>query len=160
MSDTPPKQVFELRKIYLKDVSFESPNSPAVFTNQNVNPKIDLQIGITQSALDGNFHDATLSITATAKVDEKTVFLIEVKQAGIFEISGMEADKLKAVLGVACPNTLLPFAREALAGLAQKGGFPQLLINPINFEAIYHQKQKVQAEAAQAEIEKQDAVKH
>jgi preprotein translocase subunit SecB len=130
---------FNLKKVYIKDISFESPQSPQIFLNEQA-PEVDVQMNITRSKLDdSNLHEVVLTITVTAKGSETNFFLCEVQQAGLFEVTGA-SDELPMVLEIACPNILLPFVREAIADLVGKGGFPQLLINPINFEALYHQK--------------------
>jgi len=149
-----PQTAFNLQKTYIKDVSFESPMSPQVFSLQTA-PQIDIQINIQHRALDdGNgIYEVVLSGTVTAKADEKSVFLSEVQQAGIFQIQGVGDQELEMVLEIACPNILLPFLREAIADLVTKGGFPQLLLNPVNFEALYHRKQEAQAEGKTQQVQ-------
>ena len=144
------KAKFDIKKVYLRDVSFESPESPHVFTEEEFAPRIDVQIRIGHTALDGSgLFEVVLTVTATAKHKDKSIFLIEVQQAGVFEITGVPEDRLDAVLEVACPYVLLPFVREAVADLANKGGFPQLLISPVNFEALYASKRnRATAESA------------
>jgi preprotein translocase subunit SecB len=132
--------VFNLEKIYLKDVSYEAPYVPAIFTEKDA-PEVGIQLGIEHSKLDQEFFEVILSVTVTAKLQDKVVFLTEAKQAGLFRINGVADTELNKALEIACPNILLPFIREAINDLTQKGGFPQLLINPINFEALYQQKQ-------------------
>lgn len=136
----------EPRKIYLKDVSFESPMAPTIFTKGEVKPAIDVQLTLHHKQLDKTFHEVVLQITATSKAEEDALFLIEVYQAGIFDIDCKDAQQLEMIKEVACANILLPFARETIADLVAKGGFPQLLLNPINFEALYTQKMQKQAE--------------
>ncbi len=133
---------FSIRKIYLKDVSFESPQAPNIFTQPDVNPAIDVQMRITHSELNKEmgFYEVVLSMTVSAKSGDATTFLVEVQQAGVFELVGINSAELPLALEVACPNVLLPFAREAISDFIAKGGFPQLLINPVNFEALYMQK--------------------
>ncbi len=130
------------RKIYLKDASFESPGSPRVFLNTNLKPDIDLNINVSFQQIDeeARYFEVTLEVTTTATQDGANLFLAEIHQSGIFEINAEDDEHRNLIIQVACPNMLLPFAREELAGLVSKGGFPQLLINPINFEAIYRQK--------------------
>ncbi|MGH8597177.1 MAG: protein-export chaperone SecB, partial [Gammaproteobacteria bacterium] len=128
-----------IQKIYVKDLSFEAPNSPAVFTEQ-LNPTLDLHFGNATNALGNDLHEVVLTVTATVKQSEKTVYLVEVKQAGIFNITGFAAQHLPAILATACPNVLFPFAREAICDLVTKGGFPQLLLAPVNFEMLYAQE--------------------
>ena len=133
-----PSTRFSIQKIYVKDVSFEAPSAPDVFTHQ-VNPRINMQLGNSAKALAQNVHEVVLSLTVTATHEEKTTFLIEVQQAGIFGIEGYTDQQLQSLLGSYCPNILFPFAREVVADLASKGGFPPLLLAPINFEALYAQ---------------------
>ena len=139
----------EPRKIYLKDVSFESPASPDVFTRGQVKPAMDLQLMLHHKKLDDNFHEVVLQITATSKLEEEVLFLVEVHQAGVFEIQCEDAAKLVMVKEIACANMLLPFARETIADLVAKGGFPQLLINPVNFEVMYHQNRRKEKQASE-----------
>lgn len=137
-------------KIYLKDFSFESPQAPQVFRQEDWKPKTDLNLRSSTTALENNQHEVVLTITVEAKADDKTLFLVELQQAGLFEIVGYEGDELGAVLGSFCPNMLFPYARESIASLIQKGGFPEFVLQPINFDALYLQSRQQQA-AAQAE---------
>ena len=129
---------FSIEKIYLKDVSFESPSAPAVFTEE-WSPEINMDLNSQGHAIDENVFEVELSITVTAKNKDKTAFLVEIKQCGIFAISGMDEANLNGMLGSFCPNILFPYAREAVSDLVTKGGFPQLLLSPVNFDAIYAQ---------------------
>ena len=144
MSAETDKQ-FEIQKIYLKDVSFESPVSPKVFT-EKWNPQTDIHIQSKTSKLDKHLFEVSITVQVTATQDESTAFLVEVTQAGIFLIKNFEQDQHNQLLGSHCPNTLFPFARESIAELIAKGGFPQLLLNPVNFEALYQQHLKAQKE--------------
>lgn len=130
-----------LEKIYLKDVSFESPSAPGVFL-QSGTPEIQIQLGLSHAAVNAEqgLYESVLAITATAKNGDKTLFLAEVQQAGIFRIQGIGGENLVRALEIACPHVLLPFAREAVSDMVGKGGFPPLLVNPVNFEALYEQK--------------------
>jgi preprotein translocase subunit SecB len=141
--------ILEPRKIFLKDVSFESPVAPEVFTRGQVKPAIDMQLMLHHKKLEKQFHEVILQITATSKVEDETLFLVEVHQGGIFEIHCEDETKLAMVKEITCANILLPFARETIAGLIAKGGFPQLLINPVNFEALYHQNKQKQKQGEQ-----------
>jgi preprotein translocase subunit SecB len=127
------------QKIYLKDVSFESPNSPELFTTK-WEPKLGVEMNNSVSVLDDDLYEVTLSVTATVSVNDKTAFLAEVHQAGIFVLKGFEPDVLQRVQQVYCLNTLYPYAGAALSDLVTKGGFPQLLLPPMNFGALYAQK--------------------
>ena len=129
---------FTIEKIYLKDVSFESPEAPAVFTD-DWSPEINMELNTQAQPINDNVYEVELSITVTAKIKDKTGFLVEIKQCGIFGISGMDTDNLNGMLGSFCPNILFPYAREAISDLVTKGGFPQLLLAPVNFDAIYAQ---------------------
>jgi preprotein translocase subunit SecB len=147
MADS-PNAVFEIRKIYTKDISFESPKAPAVFLENSKNPNIDMQVTIIRNALEPeDYFEVILKLTATAQVEESPLFLIEIEQAGVFQIKGIKDENLELALEVASPNILLPFAREAISDLVTKGGFPQFLIAPINFESLYQQKKQTQAAA-------------
>jgi preprotein translocase subunit SecB len=141
------KQQFAIQKIYLKDVSFESPNSPQAFTDGEWKPQINVQINSSHQLISDDTHEVLLNVTVTAKHNEQTAFLAEVKQAGIFTMSGFPQENLAGMLGAYCPETLFPYAREAVSELITKGGFPQLLLAPVNFNALYSQQVQQQAEA-------------
>ena len=142
----PQKQLL-LQKIYVKDLSFESPKAPNVFT-QNVSPQTQLNVRSGAQRVAQDTHEVTLTITVEAKDKDSTLFLAEVAQAGIFVIQGYTADELQILLGSFCPNTLFPFAREAIAELVSKGGFPPLLLQPLNFDAIFAQAMQERARGA------------
>lgn len=144
MSEEQPQQQFAIQKIFIKDVSFESPNAPAVFTEGEWKPEVNVQINTEAKALNEGLHEVTLTITVTAKQLEKTAFLVEVKQCGIFQMSGFEQEQIGGMLGAYCPETLFPYAREAISDLVTKGGFPQMLLSPVNFNALYMQHQQQQ----------------
>jgi len=140
-----------IAKVYLKDFSFESPQAPDVFKSGEWKPKTDLNLRSTHSKVDDNHHEVVLTITVDAKDGDKTVFLVELHQAGLFEIRGYEEEELNAIIGSFCPNVLFPYARESIAGVVQKGGFPEFVIQPINFDALYMQSRQQQADAAGAD---------
>ncbi len=133
------QQQFSVQRIYIKDVSFESPATPGVFKKQ-WQPKVNVDLNTRSSAIDeeGNF-EVVLAITITAKIEEETAFLIEVQQAGIFYIRGFEGDDLRRILGTAAPNVLFPYAREMIDSLCIKGAFPAIMLAPVNFEMVYQQ---------------------
>lgn len=141
-------QQFAIQKIYLKDVSFESPNSPQSFTEGEWEPQVNVQINSANQAIAQDTYEVVLSITVTAKQNDKTAFLVEVKQAGVYTIAGFPDENLAGMLGAYCPESLFPFAREAIAEMISKGGFPQLLLAPVNFNALYAQQVQQQAEQA------------
>ena len=143
---------FGIEKIYLKDLSLEIPNAPQIFLERE-NPQIEISVHNAASPLDqASLFEVVMTVTVTAKLGEKTVFLIEVAQAGIFQIVGLPAQEIDAVLGIMCPNTLLPYAREAVASLMTRAGFPPVLLQHMNFEAAYQERlrQLQQEQAAQA----------
>ena len=133
-----PAQKFEIQKVYVKDLSFETPNSPKIFT-EKWNPKTDVHIQTENNKLDEKIYEVAIVVTVTATQDDTTAFLVEVKQAGIFFIENFPEEQQKQLLGSYCPNILFPFARETVAEMVAKGGFPQLLLNPVNFDALYQQ---------------------
>ena len=142
-------------KIYLKDFSFESPQAPNVFRQTDWNPKTDLNLRSGHTALGEDQHEIVLTITVEAKAGDSTFFLVELQQAGLFEIAGYEGEELGAIIGSFCPNILFPYARETIASLVQKAGFPEFVLQPIHFDALYMQS-KQQPAAAQPE----DSEKH
>ena len=143
-----PGFVFNLEKIYIKDSSFEVPGAPQVFLDAT-NPEVGVQLGISHSQINAEqgLYEVVLAVTVTAKHTDKTVFLAEAHQAGLFRISGMPEPELPKILEIACPNVLLPFVRQVVNNLIESGGFPQLLLSPINFEALYLQKQSAAPQA-------------
>ncbi len=141
--------VFSIEKIYVKDLSFEVPHAPQIFLEQE-QPEIDMQLANSGQQLDDGIFESGITITVTAKLGDKTMFLCEVTQAGIFQIRNVPAEDIDPILGVACPNILFPYAREAVSNLVSRAGFPPVLLSPINFEALYLQQRAAQAEAGNA----------
>ena len=134
--------VFRFDRIYLKDASFESPRCPQVFSEPDYNPKIDVQLHISHQLLDqerGVF-EVVLKVTVTATTSGQTAFLIEVQLAGIFTITGLSPQQRERALEATCPNALFPFVREHVNNLVTHGGFPPLLLQPVNFDTMYEQK--------------------
>lgn len=153
MAEEQTEKRLSIGKIYLKDFSFESPQSPDVFRQADWSPKTDLNLRSSHTAVADNHHEVVLTVTVEAKADDKTVFLVELQQAGLFEVVGYEGEELKAIIGSFCPNILFPYARESIASLVQKGGFPEFILQPINFDALYlqAQQQKAVPQAGEAE---------
>lgn len=145
------EQQFVIQKIYTKDVSFESPNSPTIFGDGEWVPEVNVQLNSSHQSIGENAYEVVLSITVTAKQNDKTAFLVEVKQAGVFTISGFSEENMGGMLGAYCPETLFPFAREAISDFVNKGGFPQLLITPVNFNALYTQHMQQQQASAESQ---------
>ncbi len=137
-----------ISKIYVKDFSFESPQSPSIFREGDWKPQTNLNLRSAHSVVEDNYHEVVLTLTVEAKDDDKTLFLVELQQAGIFEIAGYAVEEMAAILGSFCPNILFPYARETIASVIQKGGFPEFVLQPINFDALYLQA-KQQAQAGQ-----------
>ncbi len=135
------KQI-SIQKIYLKDFSFESPNSPTVFTSGDWSPKTNLNLRSSHNQGDDGQSEVVLTITVEAKHEDKTLFLVELHQAGLFQISGYDEEEFGMVVGSFCPNILFPYARESIAAVITKGGFPEFVLQPINFDALYAQSQQ------------------
>ena len=129
---------FEIQRIYVKDISFESPNTPQTFVEE-WKPEVSLNLETKSNRIQDNMHEVVLSVTATVTTDKKTAFLIEVHQAGVFVINGFPEDQLHQMLGSFCPNILFPYAREVVSDMVVRGGFPQLILAPVNFDALYEQ---------------------
>ncbi|GAB4350726.1 MAG: protein-export chaperone SecB [Gammaproteobacteria bacterium] len=136
-----------IQKIYLKDVSVEVPGAPMIFQEQ-WNPNADVQLATASTDLGNNLYEVVLTVTVTTKLGEKTAFLVEVKQGAVFLLEGFTGQELGPVLGSFCPNVIFPYAREAISDLVGKAGFPQLLLQPVNFDALYAQQVQQQAEQA------------
>jgi len=145
-----PERRFDIHKIYIKDASLETPNSPGIFS-QEWRPEIGVQLESTASKVSDDLHEVVLSVTVTAKLGEATAYLVEIQQAGLFVAQGFSDDELGHLLGSFCPGTLFPFTREAIASLVGKAGFPKLYLKPVNFDAIYlQQRQRHQVAAKDA----------
>jgi len=140
-------------KIYVKDFSFESPQAPGIFNTQEWSPNTNLNLRSSHTPVSDSLHEVVLTITVDAKDKEndKTIFLVEVQQAGLFEISGYDKPEMGMVIGSFCPGVLFPYARESIASTIQKGGFPEFLLQPINFDALYQQSIAKQTEGSAAE---------
>ena len=143
---TEPQQqaaTFQIEKIYVKDLSLEIPHAPQVFAEQ-VQPQIDVHIESGESRFAEGYYEVTLSVTVTAKIGERTLFLAEAMQAGIFALRNVPEADLGPLLGIACPTVLFPYLRETISDLVTRGGFPPLLLSPISFEQLYLQRMQQQ----------------
>jgi len=127
---------FAIHKIYVKDLSFETPNSPAIFRGE-WRPQLDVQLHSEAKRIEPDVYEVVLTVTVTTKLQQTTAFLVEVQQAGIFGIAGVPEGHLGPMLGSFCPNLLFPYVRETVSDLVTRGGFPQLLLAPVNFDALY-----------------------
>jgi len=150
MTDQQPAvPVFNIEKIYVKDLSVEVPNAPAIFLEREA-PQMNMQLNTQSTKVnDEGIYETVLSITVTAKIQDKTAFLVELKQAGIFRIQNLPEEAMEPALSVGCPNVLFPYAREAVSDAVLKAGFPPLILQPINFELMYMQQQQAQQADAQ-----------
>jgi preprotein translocase subunit SecB len=144
-AETAPQGQLNLQKIYVKDISYEAPSTPGIFTETEWTPQINLQLNTETKALDENGqYEIVLRLTVTASDNDKTAYLVEVHQAGIFTIKGFSEQDMTYMMGSYCPNILFPFAREVIASLVTHGGFPQLLLTPVNFDALLAQSMNQQ----------------
>jgi preprotein translocase subunit SecB len=138
-----------IQKIYIKDLSFEAPESPGSFTVQ-WEPQIELDLNTAGQGVGDDIYEVVLTITVTAKNNDKNVYVAEVQQAGLFNITGFDREQLKEMLGSFCPSILFPYAREAISDVVTRGGFPQMLLAPVNFDALYAQHLEQQQQQAPA----------
>jgi preprotein translocase subunit SecB len=132
--------IFQIQRVYLKDLSLEQPNSPAILLEQE-QPTVDIQLGVDAQPVAEGIFEITVSATVQTKIQDKTVFLVEAKQAGIFEIRNLPEDQMGPILGIACPQIVYPYLRGNVADVIQRGGFPPVHLAEINFQAMYEQQQ-------------------
>lgn len=137
----PQQPVFAIEKIYVKDLSLEIPHAPNIFLERDT-PEINLQLDSKNQSINSNegLHEVVLTVTVTAKIKDKIMFLIEAQQSGIFRIRHIPDNEIDPVLGIGCPNILFPYLREVVSDVVIRAGFPPVILNPVNFEAIYQQK--------------------
>ena len=147
---------FALQRIYVKDLSFESPNAPLVFQEQ-WKPQVNLDLNTSHNKVSDNQYEVVLSLTVTTKIGEKVAYIVEIQQAGVFLVQGIEGAQLGQMLGAYCPTILFPYARESIDNVVAKGSFPALMLAPVNFDAIYAQalKRKQEEGAGEASGEQQ-----
>lgn len=132
---------FAIQRIYIKDFSLEAPNSPRIFL-EGWEPELNMDLATKANVLDKENHEVVLTVTVSVKMKDKTAFLVEVKQAGIFTLAGFPEDQMRPMLGAFCPSILYPYAREAVTDVVVKAGFPQLYLAPVNFDALYEQHER------------------
>ena len=140
MADANLDPIFQIQRIYLKDMSLEQPNSPDILLNQE-QPAVDIQLGVDATPVAEGLFEITVTATVHAKIAEKTVFMVEAKQAGIFELRNMPQEQLSPILGIACPQIVYPYLRGNVADVVQRAGFPPVHLAEINFQAMYEQQQ-------------------
>ena len=141
------QMTFNVEKLYVKDLSVEVPNAPGVFLEQ-AQPQIEVQLNTQSSPLAADAYETRITVTITAKVEDKTLLLVECTQAGIFRIQGVPQDQMPMVLGIGCPNIVFPYLRETVSDVVIRAGFPPLLLNPVNFESMFMQQQAQQQQGA------------
>ena len=141
--------VFSIEKVYVKDLSLEIPNAPQVFLEREA-PQVDIQLHHNSNSVENDVYQTVLTVTVTAKVADRTLFLVEAAQAGIFVVRNIPQQDLEPVLGIACPNILFPYVREVISDLVVRAGFPPVVLAPVNFEAIYAQQRGAQQPAEPA----------
>lgn len=148
MSEQQEAPSFSIEKLYLKDLSVEVPNAPAIFLEPD-SPQVEIQLQTNAQALGDGAYEVTLTVTVTARIEDKTVFLVEVGQAGIFRIQNVPDENLEPLIAVACPNILFPYAREVVSDAVTRAGFSPVVLQPVNFEGMYMARmQEAQAQAA------------
>ncbi|MDP2433810.1 MAG: protein-export chaperone SecB [Pseudomonadota bacterium] len=154
MTDQQPQQpqqqdmpVFNIEKIYVKDLSVEVPGAPAIFLERE-QPQMDLQINSQSAPIEEGIYQCILTITVSAKIKDKVAFVVELQQGGIFRIQNLPPEALEPALAIGCPNIIFPYARETISDAVLKAGFPPLMLQPVNFEMLYMQQQQQQAQAA------------
>lgn len=141
--------VFSMDKIFVKGISLEIPHAPQIFLEREA-PQIDVQLHSQAAAVEDGVYEVAVTTTVTAKIASKVMFLIEVTQAGIFQVRNIPGEEIEPILAVMCPNILFPYLREVVSDVSVRGGFAPVLLNPINFDMIYQQQKQQQAEAATA----------
>ena len=143
---------FSIEKVYVKDLSLEVPNAPGIFLEREA-PQVDIQLHHSSTGVEDGIYETTLTVTVTAKINDKTMFLVEAAQAGIFVARNIPATELEAVLAIACPNILFPYVREVISETTVRAGFPPVLLAPVNFEAIYQAQRDPQPAAQQGGVQ-------
>ena len=150
MAEQDQSPVFQIQRIYLKDLSLEQPNSPQVLLEQT-QPQVDIQLGMAAEAVSAGLFEVTVTATVTTKVGDRALFLVEAKQAGIFEIRNVPAEQQQGILGVVCPQMLYPYLRAIVSDVCTRAGFPPILLAEVNFQAMFEAQQQAQlAQAATA----------
>jgi preprotein translocase subunit SecB len=147
MAEANLEPIFQIQRVYLKDVSLEQPNSPEILL-QTEQPNVDIQLGVETKPVADGLYEVTVTATVHTKIQDKTVFMVEAKQAGIFEVRNIDAEQLGSILGIACPQIVYPYLRGNVADLIQRAGFPPVHLAEINFQAMYQQQVEAASQAA------------
>mgnify|MGYP001386412801 FL=1 len=154
MSENNDKPIFSIEKLYVKDLSLEVPGAPAVFKQQGT-PKIDITMNNTAQVIEGDYYEVLVRATVTAKIEEATIFLVEASQGAVFQIRNLSGEPLEMTLGIAAPNIIFPYLGETISEAVSKAGFPPVLLQPMNFEAVYRARKEEQSASKDT-----DATKH
>jgi preprotein translocase subunit SecB len=145
MSEQNNQPTFAIEKLYVRDLSLEVPNAPQIYLERDA-PQVDVSLNNASQRIDDKIYEASLTVTVTAKLKEKTVFLVEVTYGGVFRIENIPQQEMEPVLGVTCPNILFPYLREVVSETVVRAGFPPVVLHPMNFESIYQARQQQQAQ--------------
>jgi preprotein translocase subunit SecB len=143
MAESAADPVFQIQRVYLKEASLEQPNSPAILLEQE-QPTVDIQLGVEAAQAADGLYEVSVTATVTTKIKDKTVFLVEVKQAGIFEIRNVPQEQMNAIMGIACPQIVYPYLRSNVSDIVTRAGFPPVYLAEINFQAMFEQQQQQQ----------------
>ena len=149
MSEENNQAVFSIEKLYVKDLSLEVPGAPQVYREREA-PQVDVSMNNSGKGIGDGYYEVVINITVTAKLEEKTVFLVEVAYGGVFQIRNVPETEIEMVLGVTCPNILYPYLREVVSETVSRAGFPPVILHPMNFEAIYHARKQKGGEQPEA----------
>jgi preprotein translocase subunit SecB len=147
MAEQDQSPVFQLQRMYLKDLSLEQPNSPQILLEQQ-QPQVDIQLGMQAESIADGMFEVSVTATVTTKVGDRTLFLVEAKQAGIFEIRNLPSEQVQGVLGVVCPQMIYPYLRAIVSDVCTRAGFPPILLAEVNFQAMFEAQQQAQANGA------------
>lgn len=150
MADDKQTPVFQIQRIYLKDISLEQPNSPQIFLEQ-AQPQVDINLALTADTVADGVYEVSVTATVTAKINDKTLFLVEAKYAGIFEIRNIPEDQLQSIIGIACPGIIYPYLRAVVSDVCTRAGFPPVLLAEVNFQAMF-EAQRAQTETVSASV--------
>ena len=146
MADDNQTPVFQIQRIYLKDLSLEQPNSPQILLEQ-AQPQVDINLGLAAGPMADGLYEVSVTATVTTKVGEKTLFLVEAKQAGIFELRNIPQEQLQPIIGIACPQIVYPYLRATVSDICTRAGFPPVLLAEVNFQAMYEAQQQAQVQS-------------
>lgn len=151
MGEQNTQPVFSIEKIYVKDLSLEVPGGPQIFKEREA-PQVDVSMNNSGNRIDDGYYEVVINVTITAKIKDKTVFLVETAHAGVFQIRNVPDSEMEMVLGVTCPNILFPYLREVVSDVVSRAGFPPVILHPMNFEAIFQARQQQGGETPQAGV--------